>query len=491
MCSRFAFAIVEGMSDDDLASLPAPEVGMHARLQTGIPRLDPILSGGLQRGATYLVCGAPGSGKTIFANQLCFERARRGDTAVYVTFLAESHSRMLQHLQPFSFYERDQVGMHVHYVSGFSLLEKGGFPAVRELAHELLTRYKPSVLVFDGAQAFRGFASSEVGFQRFLRELQAIGTMSGCTLLILVPDTSENGGMDLVDGVIELTMRDFGPRTVRELSPRKFRGGPSLLGRHEVDIGNEGIIVHPRTEVLFSTPREDDREERVRVPFGLPPLDAMVGGGVLSGSSTLLLGAPGTGKTVLGLHFLADGARRGEACVYFGFYETPSRLMAKADALGIDLRAALDDGRFEIQWQPPLETNLDSLAERLLERIEARGVRRARLFIDGVAGFRDAAIYPERLERFFTALMHRLREHGVTTLLSEETALFAKSLDLPRRELAAIVENIVYLRQSEEQDELRRSLLVLKSRESAYDPQVREFLIRPHGIELVERGGGA
>lgn len=479
------------MSDDELASFPAPEVGTLARLETGVARLDPILSGGFHRGGTYLVCGAPGSGKTILANQLCFERARRGDTVVYVTFLAESHSRMLLHLQPFAFFDREQVGKNVHYVSGFSILEKGGFPAVRQLVHQLLKRYEPTVIVFDGAQAFRGFASSEIGFQRFLRELQAVGTMSGCTLLILLPDTGEGSGVDLVDGVIELTMRDFGPRTVRELSPRKFRGGPSLLGRHEVEIGRNGIVVHPRTEIVFASPAEADPEERVRVPFGLPPLDAMLDGGVLSGSSTVLLGAPGTGKTVLGLHFLAEGARRGEPGVYFGFYETPPRLMAKADALGIDLRRALDEGRLELQWQPPLETNLDALAERLLERIAARGARRLRLFIDGVAGFRDAAIYPERLERFFAALTHRLREHDVTTLLSDETALFADSIDLPRRELAAIVENIVYLRQSEREDEVRHSLVILKARESAYDPRVRAFRIRQHGIELSPPGGAS
>lgn len=475
------------MSEEDPLSSPAPSIEHLRRLETGIPRLDTIVSGGLHRGGTYLVCGAPGSGKTIFANQLCFGQARHGDSAVYMTFLAENHARMLQHLQPFSFFRREEVGNHVHYVSGFSVLEKGGFAAVRQLVHQLMTKYEPSVLVIDGAQAFRGFASSEIGFQRFLRELQTVGTMAGSTLLILVPDTSDYaGGMALVDGVLELTMRDFGPRTVRELTARKFRGGPSLMGRHEVEIGKDGVVIHPRTEIAFSAPSEIAEEDRQRTAFGIPPLDEMFEGGVLSGSTTLILGAPGTGKTVLGLHYLAEGARRGEPGVYFGFYETPPRLMEKADSLGIDLRKSLDAGRLEIQWQPPLETNLDALAERLLERIRHRDVKRLRVFIDGMAGFRDAAIYPDRLKRFFAALTHQLRELDVTTVVSEETRLFGNSVELPNEEFAAVAENVVYLRYVEKEAALHRLLVILKARESAYDSRVREFFIRPSGIELAD-----
>jgi len=129
---------------------------------------------------------------------------------------------------------------------------------------------------------------------------------------------------------------------------------------------------------------------------------------------------------------------------------------------------------------------MDALAERLLERIHERKVKRLRLFIDGMAGFRDAAIYPNRLRRFFAALTHQLREHDVTTVISEETALFHPEISLPNEEFAAVVENIVLVRHIEYGTELRRLIAILKSRESEYDPHIREFFIRKSGITVAD-----
>lgn len=183
-----------------------------------------------------------------------------------------------------------------------------------------------------------------------------------------------------MDGVFELSLRLAGPRAVRELVAMKFRGSDSLLGRHEVEISERGIVIHPRTEVQFANPEEQGREDRIRMAFGIPRLDESLRGGVLSGSTTMLLGAPGTGKTLLGLHFLLQGAREGQPGVYFGFYETPPRLLEKAAGVGMkDLKEYVDKGLIEIQWQPPLEHNMDSLAERLLERLHERNVKRLRL----------------------------------------------------------------------------------------------------------------
>ncbi|MDB4945439.1 MAG: uncharacterized protein JWP97_4973 [Labilithrix sp.] len=465
----------------------APQVIAPSRIETGVHRLDDILGGGLLRGGVYLVAGVPGAGKTILANQLCFNRARRGETSVFVTMLAESHGRMLGHLEGMEFFDVEQVGSRIHYVSGFPALNKLGLDGVRDLLRKMIQKRGASMLVVDGVQPLERRAENALAFQRFVRELQTFGILFDCTVMLLSPSFAEDAqGAAMVDGVIELTHRQVGPRAVRELAVHKMRGSAALLGRHEVQIGPRGLLVHPRTEVAFASPPEHAAEDRARVQFGVPALDAMLGGGVLSSSATMLLGAAGTGKTVLGLQFLAEGARRGEPGVYFGFYETPPRLVDKAHSLGIDLQQAVDAGLVEIQWQPPLEHNMDSLAERLLERIRERKVPRMRLFIDGVSGFRDAAVYPDRLKRFFSALTHQLRELDVTTVVAEETPLFHANVELPNEEFAAIVENIVLLRHVEFGSELRRLVAILKSRESAYDSHIREFFITPEGIRVAD-----
>jgi circadian clock protein KaiC len=220
--------------------------------------------------------------------------------------------------------------------------------------------------------------------------------------------------------------------------------------------------------------------------FGIPRLDEALYGGVLSGSATTLLGAPGTGKTLLGLKFPEEGARQGQPGVYFGFFETPPRLVEKGDAVGIHLDKAVKSGLLEIQWQPPLENNLDSLAERLLERIRERdvGKQRLRLFVDGVSGFRSATVYPDRMGRFLSALTHQLRILDVTTLFSEETPLFRSDIEMPNQELGGAVENVILLRNVELESELHRLASVLKVRESAYDSSIREFTISSKGIEV-------
>jgi circadian clock protein KaiC len=468
-----------GGSDQERAEVP--------RLISRIPRLDIILQGGFLRGGMYSVVGPPGSGKTILGNQVCFNHAREGGRAVYVTLLAESHARMLLHLRPMNFYAPELVGSAIRYVSGFAVLEQQGLPGLQELLRKAVREHRATLLVIDGLQAVEAYAETPLAFQKFLRELQAYAGLLDCTTLLLTPTSASrlHAENTMVDGILELSHQLIGPRAVRELTVHKFRGSEYLLGRHEVQLGAHGIVIHPRTEVLFDKPPPHAIEERIRMPFGISKLDEMLNGGLLSGSATTLLGAPGTGKTMLGLQYLVEGARRGQPGVYFGFYETPPRLIEKARNVGIDLEGACKSGLVEVQWQPPLEYTLDSLAERLLERIRERNVKRLRVFIDGFAGFRGALVYPDRLPRFFAALTHELRSLDVTTVLAEETGLFRSEIELPNEELAAVVENIILLRHVELRSQLYRLLSILKVRESAYDASIREFRILDTGIEVA------
>ena len=311
--------------------------------------------------------------------------------------------------------------------------------------------------------------------------------MIGCTTLLLSLKESGHASTEnaVVDGIIELTDDLVGPRAVRELVVHKFRGGSYLRGRHEVEITGGGMVVHPRTEIQFDQPPGQATEERIRMPFGVTELDRMLSGGLPSGSTTALLGAPGTGKTMLGLSFLVEGARRGQHGIYFGFYEPPPRLLEKAAQVGIELQRFVDEGLIEVIWQPPLEHMLDSLAEQLLESIRVQEQPRRRLFIDGIEGFRAASVYNERMPRFLSAFTNQLRMFDVTAVVSEELPLFHPDIDMPNPELANVVETVILLRYVELGSQLHRLISIMKMRESRYDTALREFRITDGGLEVA------
>jgi circadian clock protein KaiC len=464
--------------DQELAGL--------ARLESGVPRLDDILKGGFVQGSIYTVFGSPGSGKTIFANQICFNHIKRGGRCVYVTMLVESHAKMLNHLSVLNFFDASKVADAIYYVSAYGTLKQHGFSEMLDLIRKTVKDRKADLLVIDGLESAEQISPSTQLYREFIHELQAFATLLGCTTLLLSTATDSQIEESLVDGIIELSDTLVGPRAVRELTVKKFRGSGYLRGRHEVEILESGISIHPRTEIEFDRPPEAAGEKRVRMAFGIPRLDQMLYGGLPSGSTTTLLGAPGTGKTLLGLSFLVEGAKQGQQGIYFGFYEPPPRLCEKADQVGIPLRHWCEKGLIKLVWQPPLEHIMDSLAEQIFERIRDSPSPRRRLFIDGVEGFRAAAVYQNRMPRFLSALTNQLRTHDVTTVMTEELELFSTSTSIKNPELASVAEGVIMLRYVELRSQLYRLISIMKMRETRYDTAIREFRILDKGIEVAE-----
>jgi circadian clock protein KaiC len=216
----------------------------------------------------------------------------------------------------------------------------------------------------------------------------------------------------------------------------------------------------------------------------------MMHGGPFARSCTMLLGTPGSGKTLLGLHFLAAGARQGEPGLYIGFDEPPEWLLPKADAVGLDFSRHVAAQRIDLLWQAPLDSLLDALAAQLLARVRTRQVRR--VFIDGLSGLERAQLYPERMFAFFTALVLQLRALGVTTVFSAEVPqLFGPEVTLPSDYASGATDNIIFLRYVELHAQLHRLISVMKMRDSGYDTALREFRITAHGIVVEATFAGA
>jgi circadian clock protein KaiC len=456
------------------------------RLPTGLPALDSILNGGFLQGGIYMMVGTPGAGKTILGNQLCFNHVSHGGRAIYMTLLAETHARMLAHINQMSFFDPTPVGDTLTYLSGFTTLEKEGFPGLLKFITRAVREHHATLLVIDGLATAVAISPTHLDYRRFLHELQVLVETLGCTAFLLNQPARESLHHEhtMVDGLLYMADRLVGPRAVRELEVTKFRGSNFLRGRHPFEITNDGIVLHPRLEALLPHPSRPAMPHEDRKSFGIRRLDDMTMGGIPSGSTTVLLGAPGSGKTILGLHFLHQGLRQGESATYLGFYESPQRLLAKAKALGMDLETYVQTGQLDLIWLPAPDQIPDAIADTILRSARDRAVKR--LVIDGVEPIQDSMIYEDRVPRFLTSFMNELRARDITAIFTSEMPdLFSDRIYLPIERMAGLVDNVLFVRYVELRSQLYRLLSIMKMRDSAYDTTIREFKIGPHGISVA------
>lgn len=466
-------------------SIPNPHV---VYVETGVPGLDHILGGGLIEAGLYLIQGDAGTGKTILSSQIAFHLARQRKRVVIATLIAESHGKLLQHLSTLRFFDHTVLAEHGTLFSLYQGLTDHGLPGLLQLTAQTLHEQRPALLVVDGFSTIHDFTQERSSLAQFMHELNALTATTRCTTILLAHRcaTADLSVEEmLVDGVLELGVFPIGMRRAREIEVRKMRASSPLSGTHAVKISEDGVTVFPRLESVVKRERVTPGEIDIRLPFGIANFDTILGGGLPAGSATSLLGATGSGKTLLGMHFLRTAVARGEHCIYFGFFEPPDRLLAKSAAIGLDFHDAVRSGQLQIVWQPPFELRVDELAHQLLTIVRERRI--SRLFVDGIEGFLDGAVHRERISTFLTALSVSLRESGATTLFSEELPLFTETIETGTTLLSAVVENVLLLRYVEIDAELRRLISVIKLRESSFDPSIREFSISRHGISVFSK----
>jgi len=462
------------------------------RVPSGIAGLDTILGGGFLKGGLYIIQGTPGTGKTTLANQLCFHHAASGGRALYATLLAEYHARMLQHLAGMAFFDASKIPGQLSYISGFSILRQDGLHGLLDLLRREIVARDVSVLVLDGFATAQRTAPSDQALNEFVHELQGIAMATDCTMFLLNSALDSNKATPehtMVDGIVELTDQLFGWSAERALQVVKFRGSSHLRGKHAIEITGDGLAVYPQIEALLAQPSRPDHSGNERASSGVDRLDAMLGGGLPTASTTMIMGPSGVGKTTFGLQFLAR-CSAAEPGLLFGFYETPARVRAKASEVCRPLRDLLDNGAVEVLWQPPTDGLLDAYGEQLLTAVRRRGVRR--LFIDGLGGVQAAAKEPGRMAHYLNALMNELRVQGVTTVYTLEVAdILGPNIRAPIGDLSSLAENLVLLRYIELRSRLFRLISILKVRDSSFDPVLHEYVLTDHGPVIEQSSASA
>ena len=451
------------------------------RFPTTIPGLDTILQGGLFCGGVYMIQGVPGAGKTILANQICFGSISEGGRVVYLTLLAESHTRLIQQLQTLEFFDRTAIPDRIYYVSAFRQLQTGGLDGVLSTAQSEVASHAATVLVIDGLSVAAEAAQSVQEMKRLVHDLQALASMQGCTIFLLTSgDNSLVRAEDtMVDGRIFLEADLLGPQPERRISIMKSRGDGALSGSHSFVIDQSGLRIFPRLESVFKRP---PCAHDAVLTTGLGFLDRMFEiGGLPVGSTTVICGPSGSGKTSIGLHFLAE-CSADAAGLAVGFFEPPEMLLRKSKAFGLALEDKVRSGNVELAWHAPAEYLLDDLGYAILARIDERKVRR--LVIDGVLGIFGAIGYRRREHRFLACLFNEISRRGVTTLVTHEAG--EESSDSSRASsgsvLSSLADNVIALDSDHSPRGIIRSLSIRKARITGFDSYPRSFSISRSGV---------
>jgi circadian clock protein KaiC len=455
------------------------------RFPTTVPGFDDILHGGLFEGGVYILEGPPGAGKTTFANQIAFASAARGGKALYVTMLAESHSRMLQHMLGQRYCKPELVNASVLYVSGYRELEEQGLKAVVQLLRGELARHQANLLIVDGLVVDSHDEHPGEGVRQFVHELQSLASAMGCTCLLLTSSQGRqlSAEQTMVDGIITFEDYTYQWRSERRVQVRKFRGSAVERGKHTFCITDDGLHFFPRLEGMpEAAPRVDVGGAPLRT--GVAGLDALLlDGGLLRGSSTLLMGQSGAGKTTLALAFLS-GASTAERAFMLAASESVADLARVGALCGLAIQHGLDSGAIGIHTQRPEDEGLDQVGHRVLRLVDEEQAQR--VVIDGLALLADTVAFPERGYRFIGRLLREFKARGVTSVFTLDPAALAAATgrDPMADGLSAWFDNVLNLTRTDDVNDSRHATIV-KLRGARAARAAFDVRLGPTGLNLA------
>jgi circadian clock protein KaiC len=458
-----------------------------APVATGVPQLDLILGGGIVPRSLMLIAGSPGAGKTVLSAQIACAAAARDERVLFITAFSEPHNKLINNLRGFDFFKQDYLGERIKLLNVQHQLLNSLTEAADTIVREA-REYKAQVLVLDGFQGVLASSTSMAAPHQFLFDLSAKLSLLDVTTILTYDiaklSDAARSEMTAVDSIIVLSQDLFGDQALRSLQVVKQRGANPLLGRHSFKISETGLQCYPRQESV--SPVDNVTMSAERVAFGLAPLDTMLNGGLNSGTNTIIAGAEGVGKTLLGLHYAMNAVANGERVLLITFHETAQQLVVKGDIFGLDLQTPLKSGALQIQHYSSAELNADEIALNLREATRDGGIRR--LVIDGLNEIERPLIERGRAHGFFASLITFLRTHQVTSCITLEIdPVVGRDLSFAGKNLSALADTILLMRRSETTGRPMYTLSVLKMRFSAHDRLSHEYAISSRGLDIEPR----
>ncbi|HLL81598.1 MAG TPA: ATPase domain-containing protein, partial [Longimicrobium sp.] len=358
-----------------------------AQVPTGVPGLDRLLNGGLREGGLHVLLGGPGAGKSVLAHQIGANLIRGGGKVLYLTALVETHQTLMAQARTFSFFDPATVPGSFYYASLFPALARGGLTAVREELSRLVAHHAPTLVIVDGVHALKSATEGRMlEYQQFMHEMEGQAAVTGMTTLLLAHPPEGGIATDptftIADAILEMDSQEVRWRQVRFFAVTKMRGVAHIGGWHTFRITPDGVHIYPRVESLTAHMEAHMVNAAPPPPpdgptsTGIEGMDEMLGGGLDRQTTTLVVGTPGSGKTITGLAFLHEGVKAGEPGLFIGYHETPEVVVEKGESVGFPLRRAMEDGLLHVYWKAPGELLADLEIEQLLALIDEHGIQR-------------------------------------------------------------------------------------------------------------------
>lgn len=459
------------------------------RLSTGVPGLDLLLGGGLPESSFNLIAGSPGSGKTTLAHQIMFALATPDYRALFFTVLGEPALKMLRYQQQFSFFDTSKVNRSIRFVNLADDLVKGDYDSVLARITKEVQNFSPRLVFVDSfrsiVQANLDQGSSDLQF--FVQALgQQMTSWEATTFMIgeySMSETSSNPVFTVADGIIWMSQNLHRNSMVRKIQVIKMRGQGHTPGLHTFRINADGVKIFPRAML----PPETDGQtayrplpEGPRLSMGVPKLDKLLGGGLPSGYSLLLVGPSGSGKTIMATEFLAEGVRRGEPGVIAAFEKSPRQLLSNR------LHELVRSGQVGVIDTRSLDLSIDEILHDLIGMIEQ--MKAKRVVIDSLSGF-ELALAPEFREDYRESLYRLvsvLTAMGVTILMTAELEDRYSDLRFSSYGNAFLADAIILQRYAEIAGQFKRVMSVVKVRGSGHSKDIHLFDIVDDKIQIGE-----
>ena len=463
---------------------------IESRVSTGIAGLDDILTGGFPTGHFYLIEGDPGTGKTTMGLQFLLEGVRHGEKGLYVTLsesenelhvVAASHGWSLDKIPVFELTpsEEELTKESQYTVFHPSEVELGD---TTQAIFEKVDEVRPSRVVFDSLSELRLLARDTLRYRRQILALKHFFASRNCTVLML--DDRSSGGHDpqlqsLAHGVVALENlgREYGTKR-RRIEIMKVRGSRFREGYHDYSIETGGLIVYPRLVAAEHKPGF----KSAPVPSGIRELDQLLGGGIDRGTSCLIMGPAGSGKSSIAIRYAVSAAERGDSAAVFAFEEGLHTLFHRSAALGMDLQKHVAAGKLLIQSVDPAELSPGAFTQRVRDCVADNKAQV--VVIDSLNAYLSAMPGEKYLALHLHELLSFLNQQGVATLLvMSQSGIVGTNMSVPV-EVSYVADTVLLLRYFEAEGEICQAISAIKKRSGNHERTIRELKITPGGIRL-------
>jgi circadian clock protein KaiC len=456
------------------------------RIQFGIPGLDDILHGGLPAGHLYLLEGTPGAGKTTIALRLALHNCEAGQKTLYITLsesrqellaVAASHGWQVDPVPIFELTPQEDSLRPEHRYSVFNP-EDVELDQLTDLISRKVDQVQPNVIVVDSLSELRLLARDSFRYRRQMLALKNFFEERNCTVLLIdnkTGDLTEPTVHSIVHGVIALEVldREYGSER-RRVKVQKIRGSRYREGFHDYRILTGGVVVHPR--LAAAEHRHNHRKDLLTT--GVQELDDMLRGGIMRGTSTLLLGAAGVGKSSLSSRCVCSALERGESAAVYLFDESRQVYLERSTGLGVELEPHLKSGKLHLQQLDPAEVPPGEFVNDIRAKVEDGA---SVIVIDSLNGWMNAMPGEQLLQLQMHELLSYLGMQGVATfvVLAQQGVMGPMQAAI---DISYLADAIVLMRYFEAMGDIRKAISIFKKRSGAHESTIRELQLQPGGI---------